>query len=403
MKTLSLAILSCLIGHILLQDTYDEDDYYLEDDENDDEYYYEEEYSYEYEEDCENPDEDGYCGSETVKPMFGEADQTLVSVDMGNTARLTCSVYDLGSNIISWKKGGKLMTFDNSLLVTDTRYNLSSTESSSVLTIALVSSEDAGDYECTVNTIPSISRVFTVVIKGPANVKIVDKPENRKLQVNEGETIDLNCEGSGDPLPDVKWEKENSKFLMDGESLTVENVSRHEAGTYICVGDNGFGEPAVDSIQVFVMYTPTILVNDQLLEDEGNSKQLKLLLVCSVQAFPPASVSWLKEGAEISVDTDERVSMHEEEGKHVLEIIDPNQKDDGMYQCKASNSVGQIRESLHIKKFAKLKEVAAKSISSPLPTVVSETEPVISSASAPASGLASFFLLLGAVILLAIP
>ena len=52
--------------------------------------------------DCIDSDEDGYCDYEAEEeegeePEFGE-DKTFVKVDLGNTARLTCTVNNLGED-----------------------------------------------------------------------------------------------------------------------------------------------------------------------------------------------------------------------------------------------------------------------------------------------------------------
>lgn len=52
--------------------------------------------------DCIDSDEDGYCDYEATEdqgeePEFGE-DKTFVKVDLGNTARLTCTVNNLGED-----------------------------------------------------------------------------------------------------------------------------------------------------------------------------------------------------------------------------------------------------------------------------------------------------------------
>ena len=56
--------------------------------------------------DCLDADDDGYCETdedysdysenEDLEPEFGE-DTTTIRVDMGNTARITCTVNDLGN------------------------------------------------------------------------------------------------------------------------------------------------------------------------------------------------------------------------------------------------------------------------------------------------------------------
>ena len=71
-----------------------------------DDYEYDDDYEYEYVDDCEDPDDDGYCETdddyvypddEVLTPQFGE-DTMTVRVDMGNTARITCTVHDLGTS-----------------------------------------------------------------------------------------------------------------------------------------------------------------------------------------------------------------------------------------------------------------------------------------------------------------
>jgi len=97
------------------------------------------------------------------RPMFGDGDSTLVRVDMGNTARLTCTVHGLG-HMISWKKGEELISLGHFLMSDDQRMSVTKDFSSSTLTIGLVTQQDAGDYACTVDEQEPISRTFTIEI-----------------------------------------------------------------------------------------------------------------------------------------------------------------------------------------------------------------------------------------------
>ena len=63
--------------------------------------------------DCIDADEDGYCdyesaGDQAAEPEFGE-DKTFVKVDLGNTARLTCTVLNLGEKTF--------ITYDSDILL----------------------------------------------------------------------------------------------------------------------------------------------------------------------------------------------------------------------------------------------------------------------------------------------
>merc|ERR1711892_73900 len=94
---------------------------------------------------------------EDLTPKFGE-DTMTVRVDMGNTARVTCTVHDLGSSVISWKKGESFLSLGASLLSDDDRFSVAMTSSSSTLTITLVKPEDAGQYVCQVATKEPIAK-----------------------------------------------------------------------------------------------------------------------------------------------------------------------------------------------------------------------------------------------------
>lgn len=99
------------------------------------------------------------------KPQFGD-DQTVVTVDLGNTARLTCTVDQLGSQVISWKRGDAFLFLGSSPLTNDERYSVEVTDSSSSLTITLVTQEDAGEFKCQVASKQPMEQIFSIEIKG---------------------------------------------------------------------------------------------------------------------------------------------------------------------------------------------------------------------------------------------
>ena len=135
-------------------------------------YEYEEgDYEYVYDDDCVDLDGDDYCDEDADTDygdgelQFGE-DETDVKVDLGNTARLSCTVNNLGSQVISWKKGDAFLFLGASPLTNDGRYSVETTPSSSSLTITLVKQEDAGDFKCQVASSPPLEQIFSVEIKG---------------------------------------------------------------------------------------------------------------------------------------------------------------------------------------------------------------------------------------------
>ena len=71
---------------------------------------------------------------------------------------------------------------------------------------------------------------------------ITTLPED-ELVVREGSPASLECSiVSGTPTPEVKWVKEDMEDEeIAGTTLSFSSITRKEAGTYLCLADNGFG------------------------------------------------------------------------------------------------------------------------------------------------------------------
>ena len=95
------------------------------------------------------------------------------------------------------------------------------------------------------------------------------------------DNVTLTCNASGDPIPLIKWKHVNDTILLKepkfvfsnkNQSLTIQNITLKEQGTYICTVNNPH---AVDEKNV------TVFVEGKL--SIQNSKYLLLIyLVCSV-------------------------------------------------------------------------------------------------------------------------
>jgi len=334
-----------------------------------DDYEYDDDYEYVYEDECEDADDDGYCETdyeddeydeneiEVPEPTFGE-DATTVKVDLGNTARLTCTVHDLGSYVISWKKDGTFITLGANKAIEDDRVSVALTDSSSTLTITLVKLEDAREYTCQVATQEPMIKAFTIEIKAPPNVKILDKPANGAYTVQEGTAITINCQGEGDPKPTLSWKRLNAQMptgqnSQDSGSLHFASISENDAGTYQCIAGNGFGQPAVDSVRILVKHKPKIYVHEKYVENKETGEVELLQLICTVQAYPEAKTTWTRSDSTLP---EERTTTRSEDGKHILEIRNPKQSDIGVYTCEAVNVEGQVYAVLNGKENEKLPE-----------------------------------------------
>jgi len=341
---------------------------------------YEDDYEDDYEEDC---GEDDYCtyseedyeedeeegGLDTTEsvliapPRFNDEDETEVTVDLGNTARLRCSVDNLGLNLISWVKSEEIISMGDQLF--DKERERTSVESSggdSTLTITLVTEEDMGVYTCRINQPgdSSISKDYIIETRAPALVSILERPASGEMTLKTGDSLSLSCQGQGDPVPTVQWRKLHSLLprlpQSSGGELHLESVTEADAGTYVCQASNGFGQPAEDQVRLHIKHAPILAVTEKYRRHPETLKIEALVLTCIVRAHPMASAKWSKRGSELDTT---RSSERQEIDRTVLEIVNPSQDDLGVYTCEASNSEGKVLEVLTNKENNLIPAVAA--------------------------------------------
>ena len=122
-----------------------------------------------------------------------------------------------------------------------------------------------------------------------------------RLVVRAGETASLACRAvAGSPRPTLSWRKvsqhgstELSDLVVRDEEaavLQLERVTRHQAGKFVCRGDNG-EEPVEKEVLLHVEFSPEISVEHHVVETRLGAE---VELTCIVHAFPHAQVSWKK-------------------------------------------------------------------------------------------------------------
>ena len=95
--------------------------------------------------------------------------------------------------------------------------------------------------------------------------------------VLEGNNLQLGCEASGRPEPNITWTKQepgnqgNTGVVQEGKVLTITNINRIDAVEFTCVAYNGFGKPENQTVYVNVTCeyalkkTLTIMLNRDVL------------------------------------------------------------------------------------------------------------------------------------------
>jgi len=330
---------------------YDDQDIDLEGDYDEKDYQYTDE-EYEYEE-YQKSDEN------VTLPTF-TSESSRVLVDRGNTARLRCSADNLGEHVIFWKKieeiGPRVLSIGNLTMVEDARISVSLEEGSSTLYLALVEQDDIGVYICEISTSPALVQEHRIEIRSPASVLITDYLET--IEIDQGDSLELECKGFGDPLPEIYWFRENTHLpdglnKIQGERLFYSEVTGKHSGIYTCSGDNGFGTPSKQSVMVNVRSSPEVILYHELKDNQD------LQLNCVVKGYPEATVAWSKNSGSLPERAE---TLLDDGGNHILRIPQTSQEDLGVYKCSAKNSVGTSEASIDLTGNENLLEVITQGI-----------------------------------------
>lgn len=312
---------------------------------------------------------DGYNEEEV------EVDPTIISkgdtfmVDKGTTIRLPCYVdkFPENSYIIMWKKV-KGTSDPNSFLVVDKnimdkhqKHRMSVevkhdedihshisegvAHRGSTLVIGLANEEDEGQYICQIAGHDDREIKHTVNIRAPPT--ITKSPSNGLLKVDKGDSVTMSCYGQGKPKPKISWRRLGKKMPdgrmeIEAEELSFKSVTRQHSGTYECVADNGFGQPARQTIHVDVDYLPEVEAEEIFVHaSTGNNVEL----VCNVHAHPKPTVKWFKNTMEL---TDETAQLEQHGHRYTLNLPTVDESDLGNYTCRAQNQLGKAERILEV-------------------------------------------------------
>lgn len=165
---------------------------------------------------------------------------TDVSAHEGETISLPCEVRGRPVPEVFWKKNGMEVSF------TDPRFRLDGTS----LSILQLGRNDMGTYSCiALNSVRVIESWADVIVIGPPHIQTA--PSNQSAV--SGETVDFECSVIGSSNPTVTWLKDNEplkdddRYTITEESLSIKSVEPQDAGKYTCYAENSEGVDQADA------------------------------------------------------------------------------------------------------------------------------------------------------------
>ncbi|XP_072046912.1 myosin light chain kinase, smooth muscle-like [Amphiura filiformis] len=217
---------------------------------------------------------------------------------------------------------------------------------------------------------PKVSSEQTMLsqMKSPVFLKV---PQDQI--VDEGMPLTLELQIQGEPTPTVTWAKDGMpitsdffKLKRDGDkySLFIDEALPEDAGLFTCTAANPAGreEKAVQvrvrgsrispipdrlvssgQISLDKMKAPVFL---QVPEDQTINEGSPFTLLVQIQAEPPPTVTWSKDGKKVMKDF---YKLHQLGDKYSLSISDVLPEDTGFYTCTASNPAGRAERTIKLK------------------------------------------------------
>nr|XP_054608122.1 hemicentin-1 isoform X2 [Nothobranchius furzeri] len=269
-----------------------------------------------------------------------------VSVVVKNPFSLNCEASGIPPPTISWLKDGQPVKATSSVRILSGGRNLR------LLQAAV---EDAGRYTCIVsNSAGEERKNFDLDILVPPS--IVEEGTVVETKVKEKYNITLTCEASGNPVPEIKWQKDGQLLVLDrhhqvlsyGHFLQIFEAQVLDTGRYSCTASNSAGDRS-RHFNLNVLVSPTIAGSGPDISAEEVTVTLSspTSLVCEVQSYPPALVTWLKDGTPLESTRHVRVIP----GGRTLQILSAKKEDAGRYTCVATNEAGETLKHYEVKVF----------------------------------------------------
>lgn len=301
----------------------------------------------------------------TLQSTNGQQNPTIVhitpnrNVHVGQTIDLSCSVQYGANYPIIWTKLSDnnnpplFISRDAALTISDSRYSIRHDDSSSTYTLQVskIQESDTGTYQCQVVT-SATSRVTADTNIYVQALPMISDNSSRGVNVGAGETFTLSCSATGAPAPKISWRRENNGLfptggvVAKGNTITIFNATKDDRGIYYCIAENDVGQTR-RSVFVEVEFAPQVsLVKSKYQQAVGYMAELH----CSVEASPAADISWLKDGYQINSDNNfyQITSAPSSHGfvQSTLRIKRVDQRDYGLYRCRAINKLGDKENSM---------------------------------------------------------
>ncbi|GBM46999.1 Titin [Araneus ventricosus] len=232
-----------------------------------------------------------------------------------------------------WLKNGQEITKNNKI-------NVRSFPELSHLIIESLTESDSGNYTCIASSRGiSESYTATLLVLVPPTWKF--SPSD--IEAVDGDSVILNCQGSGKPEPNTYWSKtsgSSSEYMpiMDSKqyifhkngSLVLEGIAKDHEGVYKCNVSNGIGDPLIKTIIVKVI-DGSLKVQPFSFPTSAVIGQRVSTMCATVSPAGKMEFRWFKNGIDLSKSDRIQIISFPEISNIIIDSL--SEEDTGNYTC----------------------------------------------------------------------
>nr|XP_018668081.2 hemicentin-1 [Ciona intestinalis] len=265
-----------------------------------------------------------------------------ITVDIGETATLSCENDAVPTPSVKWSKSGVELNDE----LGEDQGKVAISENGHLLIISDAQEDDVGRYLCIVSNDAGIqSKNFKVSVNVPPTIS---GPPLVNLTSTLGNPVTLDCDVYAVPTATITWMKDgrivqsNNRvtILSGGTSLQISESAVHDTGSYSCHVTNVAGNAKKQ--QNLVVHVPPSLVTSQTNVEVVRGEDAAL--ECLATGIPHPTVAWYRNGALV----DEGASENLELTNNGLVIHNAQVSDGVEYVCEANNIAGEDTESFNV-------------------------------------------------------
>ncbi|XP_021177680.2 cell adhesion molecule L1-like a isoform X2 [Fundulus heteroclitus] len=276
-----------------------------------------------------------YVTVEEPPAWLTEPPQSQLTV-IGSEVRIECSVTGKPTPAITWRKNGEIFRDDrvnNRQVVDDT------------VILHKAGPEDSGVYQCEAsNQHGSVLANINVLVMDMAPLMLTK--DYREYAVIEGGDIIMNCSVFSSPPSSISWTKEGTVIegerfhvLENGQFLKIIGTEKGDSGKYGCTASNTEGMSSLTALLDVKDPTKIVAPPQDVQIISGTLARLMCRTEYDRSLQDTFEVIWRKDGQEI-LHSPEESSRHIREGD-LLQIMNVNLSDQGMYTCIARTSLDE--------------------------------------------------------------